>query len=63
MKIRFWVDSGANIKSKRTSKWFDIEEVYGLSDEEWNDMEDGDKYDLVEQWVNEQISYGWEEQK
>lgn len=58
MKIKVWCDSGANIHSRRESV-IDISE-WGLSDEEWAELSDDEKYEAVRDWANDRLEMGWE---
>lgn len=60
MKIKLICDSGANITSAR-SEVVDTEKMWGLTDEEWNEMSEDDKYKLVEEWAWERLNILWEE--
>lgn len=60
MKLKLYVDSGANIHSKRTET-IDLEKDWGLTDEDWSDMTEKEKDEMVQQWVWERASYGFEE--
>lgn len=60
MKIKFCSDNGANIHSQRTDT-FDLEKNLGITKEEWNEMTDTEKDEVVYQWAMENFSYWWEE--
>ena len=60
MKVKFCVDNGANIHSCKESI-IDLEAVYDITDVEWGNMSDDDKYSLVEEWGNQYIEMYWEE--
>jgi len=59
MKIKFFCDSGANIHSCR-EQILDLEDL-GISEDEWNDMSEDDKYKEAEMWANERLEIGFEE--
>ena len=60
MKINVWCDSGANIHSARTAT-LDLDEYFGISDSEWKEMSDDDRYAVVEEWAwNAGLDIGWE---
>ena len=59
MKVEFWCNNGANIHSKRTET-FDMG-GWGISDEEWREMSDDEKYEMVKEWMYERLDYGWKE--
>lgn len=61
MKVKFSLDNGANIHSCR-EQIIDIEKMYDLTDEEWIEMSDDDKYELVQEWANNYIEIYWEDQ-
>lgn len=54
MTIKAWVDSGANIHSKNT---IDVK----VDEEEWNEMTDDQKSDLVYEQISQYFDWGWEE--
>lgn len=60
MKIRFAVDSGANIHSNHVFE-FDLEKKTGLSDEEWKDMSDSEQLETMLDVLYETITWAWEE--
>lgn len=60
MKIKVWCKSGANIHSTREAI-IDLEKDWGISDEEWNEMLDGDKEEVVNEWAWERLEIGWSE--
>lgn len=60
MKIKFWNDNGANIHSKR-SQTFDLENDLGFTEEEWNNLPDSEKEEMVTEWMWEHLDYGWDE--
>lgn len=60
MVVKFCVDSCANVHSCR-EQLIDIEKVYGITDKEWINMSDDDKYDLVNSWADERLEIYWEE--
>lgn len=49
-KVKFWVDSGANIKSCKESRVLDTVDDLGLDDGEWEGFTDDEKYKLAEEW-------------
>lgn len=60
MKVTFWCDSGANIHS-RNKDTVDLEDWY-ISDEEWNNMSEEEKYKVAEEWAwNNGLDIGWKE--
>lgn len=59
MKIRFVCDSGANIHSAR-KETVDTED-YGLTDDEWMELSEDDKYELVSEWAHERLEIYWKE--
>ncbi len=61
-KVKFYMDSGANIKSAKESKWLDTAEDLGLYDGEWEKMDDNEKYMFAEEWAWQNgLSIGYEE--
>lgn len=62
MKVKFWVDSGANIKSCK-ERVFDTDSDFGMTSEEWLDLDDYDKNEAVSEWAADQVTMGFEELK
>lgn len=60
MKIKVWCNNGANIHSKR-QETIDLEDNWNISGEEWNEMSDDEKDELVQEWAMERFEYGWDE--
>lgn len=60
MKIRVYCDSGANIHSRR-SEVIDLEKDWNMSDEDWNEMTDDEKQNIVDEWAYERLEIGWED--
>lgn len=60
MKIKVWCDSGANIHSRR-SDTLDLEDDFGITNEEWSDYTEEQKYELVQDWANERLDIGFRE--
>lgn len=60
MKIEVWCDSGANIHSRR-KEVFDLEDDFGITEEEWNDYTEKQKYELAEEWANDRLDIGFRE--
>lgn len=58
MKVKFYCDSGANIHSCR-EEVIDLEDECGITDEEWNDMDDDEKQKVVMEWAWERLETGW----
>jgi hypothetical protein len=59
MKIRLWCDSGANIHSCR-EEIIETETYWGMSDEEWSEMSEDEKAELVNDWAHDRLEIGWE---
>ena len=60
MKVRLYIDNSANMDSIK-SETVDTEDLFGINDEEWGDMSTQEKETMCKDWVNDQISWGWEE--
>jgi hypothetical protein len=60
MKIKFCCDNGANIHSKKCVT-FDLEKDLFLTEEEWQNMAEDDKFKMVEEWTLEQLDFWFEE--
>lgn len=58
MKIKVWCDSGANIHSCREGE-IDLENDWGITDEEWGKMSDNEKNEAVTDWAYENLEIGW----
>lgn len=58
MKIKVWCDSGANAFSCR-EEIVDTEECFGLTDEEWNDLTEDEREDLVKDTAWERLDWGY----
>ena len=59
MKVKFCLDNGANIHSCR-DEIIDIEKMYNLTDQEWKDLSEDDKYGLVQDWADQYIEIYFE---
>lgn len=60
MKVKFCCDNGANIHSQR-SETIDIEKYFGITDEEWLEMTEDQKYKVVEEWAMQLFNFWYEE--
>ena len=60
MKVKFVCDSGANIHSARTEV-VDTED-YGYTDEEWLELSEEQKQEIVEKWANERLQVYFDEE-
>ena len=60
MKVKFVCDSGANIHSARTEV-IDTED-YGYTDEEWLELSEEQKQEIVEEWANERLQVFFDEE-
>lgn len=58
-KITFWLDSGANIYSKRTTtvSLYDL----GFDEETWDNMSDAEKEEVAREIAFERADWGWVE--
>lgn len=59
MKVKFCCNSGANIHSCR-EEVVDLEIEYKISDDEWDKMEDDEKWELVKDWADNRLEIYWE---
>lgn len=59
MKLRIWLDSGANIHSKR--EVITSPDELGLTDEEWREMSEDEKEVMMRDVAFEQSDWGWRE--
>lgn len=50
-KVRFFCDSGANIKSENKSELLDTVEDLGYAEGEWENLPDAEKYKAAEEWA------------
>lgn len=60
-KVRFNVNSGANIHSTKTSKWYDTVEDLGMAEGEWEGMSDDDKWMYTDKWAQQYLEIYYEE--
>ena len=60
MKVKFVCDSEANIHSARTEV-VDTED-YGYTDEEWLELSEEQKQEIVEEWANERLQAYFDEE-
>jgi hypothetical protein len=60
MKIKFCNDNNANIHSK-DEDIFDLEKDLGLKPEEWREMSESDRLEMVKEWALEKFEYWYEE--
>lgn len=61
-KVRFYMDTGANIKSAKESKIIDTVDDLGYSEGEWESLSDEDKYKAAEEWCWQNgLDVGYEE--
>ena len=60
MKVKFVCDSGPNIHSARTEV-VDTED-YGYTDEEWLELSEEQKQEIVEEWANERLQVYFDEE-
>lgn len=51
MKVKFNVNSGANIHSNNESDWLDPVEDLGYDEGDWEDLTDDEKYKEAELWA------------
>lgn len=61
MKIKFWCDANSGTGKGQRTETFDTQKDFGLTDKEWLDLSEYDKYGYVSRWVDQVVSYGWEE--
>ena len=59
MKLEVWLDSGANIHSKRTTT-VDTEDL-GFTDFEWNELSEDAKYEIIKDVAFEHADWGFKE--
>ena len=61
MKVRFYLDNGANINSCRQTDWMDPVKDLDLDEGEWETMSDDDKHEMVADDMSQHIDMGYEE--
>jgi len=61
MKVKFSLDSGANIHSCNDSGWLDTVDDLGLKVGEWEEYPGEEKYKFAEEWANAYLHIGYEE--
>ncbi|ELY2523921.1 hypothetical protein SM091_004101 [Cronobacter sakazakii] len=59
-KFKVWLDSGANIHS-RYEQVVDLEDDLGISDEEWEKMDDEGKNEVMKEIAWDRMDWGFEE--
>lgn len=59
MKIKVWLDSGANHFSKR-EEVYDLEDL-GLSEEEWKNMSEESKEEMMKDIAFNTLDWGFKE--
>ncbi|ELY5887230.1 hypothetical protein SNN87_001302 [Cronobacter sakazakii] len=59
-KFKVWLDSGANIHSKY-EQVVDLEDDLGISDEEWEQMDDEVKNEFMKEIAWDRMDWGFEE--
>lgn len=60
MKITVWCDNGANAHSKR-EEVIDLYHDWNISDEEWIEMNETERDQLVQEWAYNKLDIGYEE--
>lgn len=65
MKVTLYVDSGANIHSRKEMT-FDLDTEsgrtkFGYSKEEWISFTDDEKYKVAKEWADNYLDIGYEE--
>lgn len=60
MKVRFFCDSGANIKSCR-SEIIDTVADLGMAEGEWEGLDDEAKQKHAEEWAWDRLEIGYDE--
>jgi len=60
MQIKVYIDSGANIHSRK-EEIINIEELWDITDDEWEDMDEDEKFGYVKDWADNYLDIGWEE--
>jgi len=60
-KVKFYLDNGANIHSKRSSGELDTVQDLGFDEGEWEAASDDEKYASVKDWADQYIEYWYEE--
>ena len=59
MKIKVYIDSGANIHSRRTE--IVTPEEIGTTEEEWKAMSEEEKEELAKPIAFDRLDWGWED--
>lgn len=63
MKVKFHLDSGANIHSCNDSGWIDPVEELGCEEGEWETLTDDEKYEIAEEWASNYLDIGYQEKE
>ena len=58
-KVKFFLDNGANIHSRRDSGVLDTVEDLGYLDGEWELLSEDDRHAEANRWANEYIDIGY----
>ncbi|MGL5284488.1 MAG: DUF7167 family protein [Plesiomonas shigelloides] len=58
-KVEYWLDSGANVYSCRRG-FVSLEDELGMTVEEWNNLNDNEKDELMREYAWENMDWGYE---
>lgn len=60
MKVKFFCDSGANIRSCRSDTLDTVADL-GLEPGEWKSLSEDAKYEIVREWAEDHLEIFWED--
>ena len=58
MKVKYWLDSGANIHSRREGE-ISLDDLQ-LTIDEWNEMDEDEKTEMMKDYAWENMDWGFE---
>ena len=61
-RVKFNLDSNANVHSCNDTGWLDTVEDCGLDEGEWEEYAEEEKYKFAEEWMVENISIWYDEE-
>jgi len=62
MKVTFFCDSGANIHSCREEELDTVADL-GFEEGDWEQMTDGEKMKIAEEWAYDHLEIGWKDKE
>jgi len=64
LKVKFYIDSGANDNNKNETEWMDLDDI-GLDEEDWKGLSDYEKTEQAEMYAESYMNMkiGYEEKE